>query len=312
MRTKTLQDGFTLGKKETPRSLIQSAESAIENVSLEVFLATVTPELAQKLLNFNFSNNRVISKNAVTRYAKKMQQGQWKISSPITFSADGYLIDGQHRLNAVLKAETSVPFMMMLGVPEEVAENIDRGRRRSITDVAHVAGLDWVTDKHAATARWMCAVSVDINGKKRFQAPTIETENLIPILTKYQGGIEFALNAVGANRQLSLSTILSVIAKAYYACPQKLQRLKEFGYCLNSRKVYKGTEDNAALMLVNKVTKLKQGRGQSGGANWSLDLHSECIQFTHTSLDLFLKEVNPKKLVAAKTDLFSLPDLTTN
>lgn len=309
MKTKSIQGGFTSSTSETPRSLIQRAESATENASLEIFLASVTPELAQKLLKFNLGNNRDISKSAVTKYAKKMQQGQWKISAPITFSKEGYLIDGQHRLNAVVKAEISVPFMMMLGVPLEAAENIDRGRRRTITDVSRLAGLDWVTDKHAATARWMCATSVDIDGKKRVQAPPVETENLIPILNKYRDGIEFAVSVIRTSKKMSLATILSVVAKAYYVYPEKRQRLKEFGYVLNRGLSYKGVEDNAALALINKVEDLKEGRGKSGGANWSPDLHSECIQLTQTALDLFLQEVNQKKIFPTDRDLFPLLEL---
>jgi len=309
MKPKSLQDGSASHKAETAKELIQSTESLPGNASPDVFVRVITPEVAHKLLSLNFANNRDVSKNAVTRYAKKMQQGQWKLSTAITFSTEGYLIDGQHRLHAVLKAETPVPFMIMFGVPAEVAENIDRGRRRTITDVSRVAGLDWVTDKHAATARWMCAAIFDVDGRKRFQAPTIETENLIPILDKYKKGIEFAVDAIGAARQLSLSTILSVIAKAYYVYPQKHTRLKEFGLCLRKRIVYKGPEDNAAVLLGAKIIELKNGRGKSGGANWSPDLHSECIGLTHNSLDLFLREVNTKNFSASKTDLFPLPSL---
>ncbi len=309
MKTKTLQDGFNLNKSETLRSLIQKAESATETASYETFSITITPELAQVFLdNFRFENNRTPSNHTVAKYAKKMQQGQWGPSSPITFSDKHHLIDGQHRLKAIVKAGIPMPFAVTLGMPEETAANFDRGRRRTITDVSCVAGLDWVKDKHAATARWMCATIVDVPGKKRFEAPNLETETLLPILARYREGIEFAVSVGGTARELSLSTILSVIAKAYYVHPEKHKRLKEFGFCLKSGEAGRlGTQDNAALQLGTRIRRLRADRRKSRGANWSPELHSECLLLTHQALDLFLKEVSPRKLMFADTDLFPLP-----
>ena len=307
MKTQKVQSGINLTRSENLRSLIQKAESATETASLEVFPVTITPELAKILLDFNLNNNRKISAYTVAKYAKKIQQGQWGNSSPITFSDKNHLIDGQHRLKAVIKAGIPVPFPVMLGIPEETAENFDRGRRRTITDVSRVAGLDWVTDKHAATARWMCATKVDVPGKKRFEAPTLETEDLLPVLSQYRDGIEFAVKVAGSARELSLSTILSVIAKAYYVHPEKHKRLKEFGFCLKTGEIARsGSQDNAALQLVTKVRRLKEDHHKSRGANWSPGLHSECLLLTHQALDLFLKEISARKLMPADADLFPL------
>lgn len=307
MKTQKVQSGINPTKSESLRSLIQKAESTTGTASLESFDITVTPELAEKFLGFHFDNNRKPSNYTISKYAKKIQEGLWHTSAPIIFSDKDTLIDGQHRLKAVVKAGIAVPFSVITGIPEAAAQNIDRGRRRTITDVAHVAGLDWVKDKHAATARWMCAVSINIPGKKRFEAPLLETEALIPILSQYRKGIEFAVDIGGGARELSLSTILSVIAKAYYVYPEKRERLEEFGFCLKRGEARRGTQDNAALKLVTKVRRLKQDRSKSRGANWSPDLHSECFLLTHTALDLFLKEVSPGKLLPADQDLFPLP-----
>lgn len=312
MTIPTRQVGTNASKSKSLRSLVQQAEATTETASLEVFPITITPELAAIFLETcHFDKNRKVSKYTVAKYAKKMQQGQWGACSPITFSNQDHLIDGQHRLEAVVKAGVPVSFPVILGMPEETAANFDRGRRRTITDVSHVAGLDWVLDKHAATARWMCAVNINIPGKKRFEAPTLETEVLLPILSQYRDGIEFAVKTAGAARELSLSTILSVIAKAYYVYPEKHERLKEFGFCLKSGEARKGTQDNAALKLVTKVRRLKQDRIKSRGVNWSPGLHSECFLLANTALDLFLKEISPGKLMAAEYDLFPLPDIFT-
>lgn len=313
MTTTKRQVGNTLHKPENLRSLIQKAESTTETASLEVFSTTITPELAEILLSesFRFENNRALSKTTVKKYAKKIEQGQWGKSAPIMFSDKGHLIDGQHRLNAVVKSGIAVPFSIMLGIPEETAENMDRGRRRTITDVSQVAGLTWVVDKHAATARWMCADSFEFYpGKKRFEAPALETETLLPILEQYREGIEFAVRTAGNAKDLSLSTILSVIAKAYYVCPDKRERLEAFGYCLkNGIATDAGNKDNAALKLAIKVRDLKKARTKSRGVNWSPGLHSECLMLTHRAVDLFLQKISVRNFQPADQDLFPLPEI---
>lgn len=292
------------------RTLIQTAESQSQTTSIEIYLATVTPELADELLQFEFENNRVISPHAVKLYSQKMQNDQWKISSPITFSEKGELIDGQHRLQAVTKSGQAVDFLVVLGAPEESAQNIDRGRRRTVTHMSHIAGFKWVTDKHAATARFMLAHIILVNGKPRYQISRIESEELVATLEKYHEGIKFAVDLIGGQGEMSLSTVASVVAKAYYICPDQHDRLKEFVFCLKKGTTIRGTQDNAALLLANKIRSFKKsvpGNRWNGGTHWSIDLQSDCIRVTQTALQNFLKGVEPKKLLLAPKDLFPLP-----
>ena len=66
----------------------------------------VSPFLAQKILKENICN-RKISEKMVLIYAKDMSEGRWKTKTGefIKISKTKRLLDGQHRLLAVINSE---------------------------------------------------------------------------------------------------------------------------------------------------------------------------------------------------------------
>ena len=77
----------------------------------------VSPEVAQKLLSNNHEN-RPIEEDRVREYAEKMQHGEWKEkmpgASPLIVMKEGELINGQHRLMAVLRYGKSVRMQVLV------------------------------------------------------------------------------------------------------------------------------------------------------------------------------------------------------
>lgn len=70
----------------------------------------VTPQIAQELLNHNIIN-RKLNQRRVALYAKDMKEAKWEnIADGISISVDetGKLLNGQHRLNAIIKANVSI------------------------------------------------------------------------------------------------------------------------------------------------------------------------------------------------------------
>lgn len=99
----------------------------------------VTPEQAAKWLAQNSASQRKISQPAVESYAHAMRTGQWKLTHQgIAFNQTGELIDGQHRLSAVVRSGRPVSMMVTTGLAVEVNAPIDQGYGRS---VAHVLGI---------------------------------------------------------------------------------------------------------------------------------------------------------------------------
>ncbi len=74
-------------------------------------------------------------------YARDMRSGRWPFTGdPIRFTTDGELIDGQHRLHAVIEADLTIPFLCVFGLEPRAKHALDTGRKRSAGDVLALKG----------------------------------------------------------------------------------------------------------------------------------------------------------------------------
>jgi hypothetical protein len=95
---------------------------------------TITPTQAEAYLTKN-QNNRRVRQTAVDAYAADMKEGRWRLHHQgIAFSTTGRLLDGQHRLMAIVKAGIAVPMMVSWNVDESTFTVIDHGRKRDAGD----------------------------------------------------------------------------------------------------------------------------------------------------------------------------------
>lgn len=105
----------------------------------------VTPELAQELIRLN-DNNRPVRTGVVERYSEDMKAGDWRFSGDnIRISNAAKLLDGQHRLLAIIKSKKAQTFNIQTGLEPEAFEVIDTGRGRSAADAVSVKGIQNAT-----------------------------------------------------------------------------------------------------------------------------------------------------------------------
>lgn len=98
-------------------------------------ITNVSPQIAETWLTGN-TVNRKIRGTAVRQYADDMIAGRWTANGDaICFSPDGKLLNGQHRLCAVVAAEVTVPMLVMRNVPQSAMDNMDAGRKRTAADM---------------------------------------------------------------------------------------------------------------------------------------------------------------------------------
>jgi len=101
----------------------------------------VTPEIAQHWLTFNVSNRKLRQEN-LSRLQLDMERGDWRQQGdPIRF-AFGKLLDGQHRLTAIVLSGQTIPMLVVHGIDPETQANMDTGRSRTPQDVLSIEGLD--------------------------------------------------------------------------------------------------------------------------------------------------------------------------
>lgn len=101
---------------------------------------TITPEIAAEYLKHNESN-RSLRQSDVEKYARDMANGAWELTPEvIAIGENGNLKNGQHRLNAVIKAGIPVNFIVAYDVPDSVTI-FDRGVLRTSSDVLRMNGV---------------------------------------------------------------------------------------------------------------------------------------------------------------------------
>lgn len=100
----------------------------------------VTPELAREWLRNN-THNRKLRDRAVADYARDMAAGHWTLNGEaIKFATNGTVLDGQHRLRAVIDADTTVQMLIVVGLDPAAQETMDTGRKRTTGDVMGLRG----------------------------------------------------------------------------------------------------------------------------------------------------------------------------
>ncbi len=111
---------------------------------------TITPAKAAEMLAAN-TINRPLSRQVVRAFADAMARGDWMVTHQgIAFDVNGVLVDGQHRLAAVIEADTPVEMTVFTDVDEGTFDVLDTGKRRNAADVLAIEG-----EKSSATLATM-------------------------------------------------------------------------------------------------------------------------------------------------------------
>jgi hypothetical protein len=77
----------------------------------------------------------------VRSFAEAMRRGEWLVTHQgIAFDVNGVLVDGQHRLAAVIEADQPVEMTVFTEVPEGAFDVLDTGKRRTAADVLAIEG----------------------------------------------------------------------------------------------------------------------------------------------------------------------------
>lgn len=109
---------------------------------MKTTIETITPNKAAQLLEKHWvkENQRKFSPSTAASYARAMKAGQWGLTHQgIAISDEGELIDGIHRLSAVVDSGVSIQCMVTTGIPggcngggAKVIDVIDAGRPRGV------------------------------------------------------------------------------------------------------------------------------------------------------------------------------------
>jgi hypothetical protein len=131
--------------------MLKAVKTPAAPAQIQSEVIDISPEFAAELLEDKNTRNRPPTRATVLAYANEMRNGNWKVTHQgITLDTEGVLLDGQHRLAAIVEAGVTIPVMVSYDLPPETFATVDTGRRRTATDALSMAGLG--TNRYALAA----------------------------------------------------------------------------------------------------------------------------------------------------------------
>ncbi len=97
---------------------------------------SITPKEATLWLDTKNAHNRPVSQSTVERYTQEIRAGRWvNNGQAIIFGKSGNLLNGQHRLKAIVAANKAIEAVVIYGIEDSTFDTIDDGNKRSLADV---------------------------------------------------------------------------------------------------------------------------------------------------------------------------------
>lgn len=114
----------------------------------KVYRMLITPSFAEEILETKNTMNRRIDLSHSHRLLGEILSGRWSLSpQPVIFATDGTLLDGQHRLRAIVNSDKPGDIMVVEGVDKSEFIRLDSvSKPRSNADVAYIKGISNPTE----------------------------------------------------------------------------------------------------------------------------------------------------------------------
>jgi hypothetical protein len=133
---------------------------------MDISIETITPNTARTMLAAN-TGNRPLTKAIVERYTSDIKNGRWaNDGSPIRFAKSGRLLDGQHRLSAVVASGVAIDAVVMRGLDDDAFQTMDTGKARGASDVLAINGAKNFTVAASIAAAWIYYTACGHPGNK--------------------------------------------------------------------------------------------------------------------------------------------------
>lgn len=109
---------------------------------MNVEAITLSPKIAAEILEMN-THNRPVREGYVELLANEIINGRWRdyTGDTIRISKDKIVLDGQHRMLAVVLANKAIKTHIIYGVDPNAMDVIDTGMRRQAADTLILAGV---------------------------------------------------------------------------------------------------------------------------------------------------------------------------
>lgn len=192
-----------------PRAIFESILTIPSATTEEVnfFTKRIDPKSAEHLLTFNHPNNRKPSDKVVQRLAKDMSEGRWRLNGEaIVFDTLGHLVNGRHRLNAVILSGVTIETAIVTGVDPDSLSTFDQHNKRSVVASANMAGIKPRARAFPTTRAFLSS------GLKSYYSDTF----LLEQYAEHREAIDFGIDClIGSPKTVQKAVVCAAFARAY-------------------------------------------------------------------------------------------------
>ena len=228
------------------------------STQITIMQETITPELATQYLALN-RGNRKLSARAVKMLAHEIREGRWQLTHQgIAFDEAGVLVDGQHRLQAVVEAGVPVEMMVARGV--QPSENnlyaIDCGKKRPIRDMMQIGQYDqYYTNSQAIGAIQTLFIIKGQRGKDR----RLSADEMAKYMTANEAGVRVLtsfIHMLKGYKKVANSKVYAGLYSAYLGGESE-EAIKSFLRCYGRNEIDPRYYSKAALDLADHLARYK-------------------------------------------------------
>jgi len=184
----------------------------------------LTPEMATQYLEYN-THNRPLNEQHVKRIAAQIIAGKWRFNGDtIKFSVKKDVLDGQHRLWAIVEANVPVETLIVEGIEADAFATIDTLRKaRSGSDILALKGAGRHRSYMSAAFQWL--IRWQRGTIESYRSPQNRIENSdIELMYDNNPGVERAIERVSRLRGLANPSIVGFF---YYILANRSPELAE-------------------------------------------------------------------------------------
>ncbi len=179
---------------------------------LNVVTKEVTPEYASELLANN-PMNRKLTDMHVRFLAKQIKEGKYmQTGDTIKISKTQRLLDGQHRLNAVVLANTPVIMNIAFGLDDDIFNVLDTGKVRSSSDILSVKGFT-NSNELSSVARTLIGIETGYFSSSRKNK--ITNKDILELVQDRPELLEIVSHVMSHNKKFKMQSNSNISALYY-------------------------------------------------------------------------------------------------
>lgn len=177
-------------------------------------IEVVDPEKARVFLRANYHNRKFIQ-SSIETFSEDMEKDNWKFTgATIKIDKDGKLLDGQHRLAAIIRTQKAQDLAIMYNLEPDCFTVIDTGSTRRGKDVFSIQG-ELNCYMLASACRMYYLYDNALFLTKRWLKRRVTNNNLLNTLALHPG-LRESVHIVTCSKVFKSLVSPSMIAFCYY------------------------------------------------------------------------------------------------